>query len=173
MRLAFSGAHRTGKTTLIEAVAALRAGYEVVEEPYRLLEEEGYEFADPPSQEDFEAQLRRSIEAVAAAPAWALFDRCPLDLVAYLRALDPDYDASGWLPELREAMASIDRVVVLSIETPDRIAIPSSEDRHLRLAVDELIRTLVLDDAYGLDVVAVEVQGSLDERIRQVMRALR
>lgn len=173
MRVAFSGTHRTGKTTLIEAVVGLRAGYDVIEEPYRLLEEEGYEFADPPSLADFEHQLRRSIESLAGAPAKALLDRCPLDLVAYLRALDEDYDVEDWLPDIREAMESLDLVVVLSIEAPDRIPLPSYEDRRLRRDVDELLRALVLDDLYGLGVASVEVHGSLDERVRQVMRALR
>ncbi|MGE0868338.1 MAG: hypothetical protein AB7P03_07245 [Kofleriaceae bacterium] len=38
MRVAFSGAHRTGKTTLIESVSGLVSGYEVLDEPYRLLD---------------------------------------------------------------------------------------------------------------------------------------
>ena len=49
MRVAFSGTHRTGKTTLIKAVHSRVSRYDFVEEPYRLLEEEGYEFSDPPS----------------------------------------------------------------------------------------------------------------------------
>lgn len=173
MRVAFSGAHRTGKTTLLEAVAGLRPGYAVIDEPYRLLEEEGYELADPPSVEDFEQQLRRSFTAISEAPVRALFDRCPLDLIAYLRALDSDYDARDWLPDLREAMETIDLVVVVSIEAPDRVPLPAHEDRRLRRDVDELIGALVLDDEYGLGAASLAVHGSLDERTRQVLRALR
>ena len=58
MRVAFSGTHRTGKTTLVEAVSNLMPTYEVVDEPYRVLEESGYELSDPPSVEDYEQQLR-------------------------------------------------------------------------------------------------------------------
>ena len=37
MRVAFAGAHRVGKTTLVEAVAARLRGYVAHEEPYRIL----------------------------------------------------------------------------------------------------------------------------------------
>src|SRR5215471_6706048 len=96
MRIAISGAHRTGKTTLVAALSELLPAYEVVDEPYRVLEEYGHEFSDPPSVEDFEQQLRTSIELVSAAPADALLDRCPLDFIAYLQAIDDDFDIDDW-----------------------------------------------------------------------------
>ena len=39
MRIAFSGAHRTGKSTLLAGVAERLPGYATVDEPYRLLDE--------------------------------------------------------------------------------------------------------------------------------------
>ena len=54
MRIAFSGAHFTGKTSLIEALSKKFKSYEVFEEPYYVMEEDGYEFSDPPSVDDFE-----------------------------------------------------------------------------------------------------------------------
>ena len=59
MRIAISGSHRVGKTTLAEALAAELPGYELVPEPYYLLEEDGHVFAAMPSIEDFELQLAR------------------------------------------------------------------------------------------------------------------
>ncbi len=173
MRVAFSGAHRTGKTTLIEAISGLLPGYDVVEEPYRLLEDEGYEFSDPPFVEDFERQLRKSIETIAAAPADALIDRCPLDFVAYLRAVDDDFDIEPWLDDIRGSIELLDLIVVVAIETPDRVPLPAHEDRRLRLRVDQQLRPLALDDPHGFEAVTVEVSGVLEERIRQVMRAMK
>ena len=43
-------------------------------------------------------------------------------------------------------MESLDLIVVVSIEAPDRIRVPAHEDKRLRLAVDAQIRTLVLED---------------------------
>ena len=69
----------------------------MIEEPYRLLEDEGHEFSDPPTVEDFEVQLRRSIDAIEAARRDAFIDRCPLDFVAYLRAMNQDVDVEDWI----------------------------------------------------------------------------
>lgn len=170
MRVAFSGSHRTGKTSLIEAVAASLPGYRVVDEPYALLEDDGYEFSDPPTVEDFERQLAQSVESIADAPANALLDRCPLDFVAYLQAIDDD--ATPELDELRDSLALLDLVVIVPIEEPDRIAVPAHEDRRLRRRMDERLRALVLDDSHALDLTTVEVTGSIDDRVRQVRRAM-
>jgi predicted ATPase len=171
VRVAFSGAHRTGKTTLVAAIAELVPMYEVIDEPYRVLEEAGHEFSDPPSVEDFEEQLRTSIELLGDAPADALFDRCPLDFIAYLQALDEDVDE--WIDDVRDAMAQLDLVVVVPIETPDRIAVPAHEDRRLRRRVDEHLQRLALDDPFGFELATLEVSGSLAERVEQVSRAMR
>lgn len=172
MRVAFSGAHRTGKTTLVAALADRLPAYKAFDEPYRVLEEAGHEFSDPPSVEDYEQQLRTSLELVGAAPANALLDRCPLDLVPYLQAIADDFEIDDWLDDVRDAIARIDLIVVVPIETPDRIAVPEHEDRRLRRRVDERVQRLVLDDPFGFGTETLEVSGSLDERIRQVIRAM-
>jgi predicted dehydrogenase len=70
MRVGISGAHGTGKTTLAEALCARLPGHVVADEPYYLLEEEGYEFGFPPSPEDYRALLARSVlDTVLAALA--------------------------------------------------------------------------------------------------------
>src|SRR5215510_1349973 len=83
MRIAVSGSHRTGKTTLIEEVSNQLPDYTRVEEPYFLLEEEGFVFAAPPALEDYEAQLERSFECMKMPGRDILFDRCPADFIAY------------------------------------------------------------------------------------------
>jgi hypothetical protein len=57
MRVGISGTHGTGKTTLAEALRAGLPGHVTADEPYYLLEEEGYEFGFPPSPEDYRALL--------------------------------------------------------------------------------------------------------------------
>jgi len=75
MRVAFSGSHRVGKSSLIERVAEKLPSYTVIGEPYHVLEEDGYEHADPPSREDFEAQLERSLDLLEVHAPNVLFDR--------------------------------------------------------------------------------------------------
>src|SRR5262245_22791591 len=164
VRVAFAGAHRTGKTTLIEAVHARLPAYDVIEEPYRLLEDDGYELSDPPTPDDFERQLRRSIATIDESGRNTLFDRCPMDFVAYLQAIEADFDVDE---EVRASMEALDLIVLVPIESPDRIAVAAHEDRRLRRRVDDLLRTL-LD---GTDLV--EVEGTVDERVAQVMTAMK
>lgn len=173
MRVAFAGTHRTGKTTLIEAVSSLLPRYAVFDEPYRALEEEGYELSDPPVVEDYERQLRSSIDTISRASAEALFDRCPLDFIAYLQAVDDELDVSEHVDEMRASMEALDLIVVLSIEDPERILIPAHEDRRFRRRVDERMRMLFLDDPHGFGTPTVEVTGAFDDRVRQVMRAMK
>jgi hypothetical protein len=169
VRVAFSGSHRVGKTTLIEEVAKQLPAYTVIDEPYRVLEEAGYEASDPPSVEDFEHQLRTSIELVGESPANALFDRCPLDLVAYLEAIGGDVD----IDEIRDAMTALDLIVVVPIEIPDRITVAAHEDAGLRRRVDERLQHLVLEDPYGFEIATLEVRGNIATRGAQVAEALR
>lgn len=166
MRVAFAGTHRVGKTTLVEAVAERLPGYVAFDEPYRMLEDEGYELSDPPTVEDFERQLHQSIAMISDAPANALFDRCPLDFVAYAQAIDDDIDLDDWIDAAREGMETLDLVIVVPIEHPDRIVVGAHEDKLLRTAVDERLQALLTD------VETIEVSGSVDQRVQQVLAAL-
>ena len=90
MRIGVSGAHGVGKTTLVEALCDHLAGHSPVEEPYLLLEEEGYAFAHPPVVEDYWVQFGRSVQLLRSPSERAVFDRTPLDFLAYLLALGAD-----------------------------------------------------------------------------------
>src|SRR5690349_14343307 len=106
MRIAIAGSHRTGKSTLLAALAELLPAYKVVDEPYHLMEEDGHEFSHPPSLEDLVAQLERSLAEVSGAGSDVLFDRCPLDLLAYILCHEEgkSFDLDEWLPEIEEAV---------------------------------------------------------------------
>jgi predicted ATPase len=174
MRIAVSGAHRTGKTTLVEELARALPSYAAVEEPYHQLEEEGHEFAEMPSLEDFEVQLERSIECLVDGDENTIFDRCPADLLAYLLTHeDADgFDAGRWLPRVRQAMQRLDLIVFVPVEHPDRIVISDAMERRLRRSVDEELRDIVLGDRWEFGVETVEVTGPAQLRVRQVLGKL-
>jgi hypothetical protein len=169
VRIAVSGAHRTGKTTLIEELEPLLPGHEAVEEPYQLLEEEGHEFAEMPSLEDFELQLERSIQCLSEDDGDRIFDRCPADLLAYLLTHHDrqDFDLERWLPPARTAIERLDLVVYVPIEEPDRIVLPVAE-RALRRRVDEQLREILLEDRWSFGVQVLEVTGAPRARARAV-----
>jgi len=174
MRIAISGTHLVGKTTLAEALAEALPGHELVSEPYYLLEEDGHEFAEMPSLEDFELQLDRSIGCVQESGTDAVFDRCPLDILGYL-ITHRDADAfrlEDWMPRVREAMAKLDLIVFVPIEDPDRVAVPRSQAR-LRSDVDMVLTDLIVDDAYGLGIDVITVAGTPAARLRVVTARLR
>lgn len=164
MRIAISGAHRVGKSTLVEALGEALPTYATIPEPYELLEEDGYESATPPTVEDFEAQLERSLEVLAEDDARVIFDRCPADLVAYLLSHADSFDLDDWLERVRDAMQTLDLVVFVPIEA----RVKQASD-GLRDTVDEKLRELLLDDSLGFGVEVLEVHGDVDARVRQVL----
>lgn len=175
MRIAVSGAHRTGKTTLVEELCRVLPAYTAVDEPYHLLEEEGHEFAEMPCLEDFELQLARSIESLVEDEEDRIFDRCPADLLAYLitHRDSGGFDVERWLPRVRRAMERLDFIVFVPIEEPDRVTVSAADHAALRRVVDEEIREIVLEDRWEFGVETLEVTGALRERVRQVLARIR
>ena len=173
MRIAISGTHHSGKSTLVEELAAVLPGYLTVEEPYYLLVEEGHEFAEMPSVEDFELQLERSLECLSDNEPDVIFDRCPFDMLGYLLALAEDFHLEKWLPRVQAAIDTLDLIVFLPVEARDRIALSSSEDASFRLDVDHKLKEILLDDSLDLEMEVLEVTGSLQERVRRVLSHVR
>jgi predicted ATPase len=175
MRIAFSGSHRTGKSSLLEALSERLPGYVTFDEPYHAMAEAGYEFNHPPAIEDFEAQLEHSVESLGGSERDALFDRCPLDFLAYLAVHEDaeDFDLDAWLARVRDAVETLDLVVFVPIEARDRIRVsPSDDEGETRTTVDEKLRELLLEDALELRLTVLEVEGSVEQRVRTVMAAL-
>lgn len=174
MRIAISGSHRVGKTTLAEALADALPEHDFIPEPYYQLEEDGYEFEEFPSVEDFERQLERSIRNIGDSGGNVIFDRCPLDILGYLLT-HPSVDAfeiGDWMPRVRAAVAKLDLIVFVPIEDPDRVAVPRAE-APLRASVDEVLREIVEDDSYELAMDVITVEGSAAARLRQVVERVR
>jgi len=170
MRVAFAGSHRVGKSSLIEQLGELLPRYAIVDEPYNSLEEEGYEHADPPSLQDFEAQLERSLVELDRDEPNVLFDRCPADVLAYLLAHEDadSIDIDDWLERTREAMQSLDLVVFVPIEEPDRLPVASHEDRAYRHKIDGKVHELLVEDALDIAVDVLTVRGAVRARVEQV-----
>lgn len=175
MRIAFAGTHRAGKSTLLERVAEALHDHVTVDEPYYLLEEDGYEASSDPSLEDFEAQLERSLEVVEDGEADVLFDRSPADILGYLTTHEDSgaFDEQDWMQHVREGMQSLDLVVFVPIEEPDRIALPAHENAELRLAVHEKLHELIVERSIGFDTEVLVVSGGLEARAKQVLSRVR
>jgi hypothetical protein len=174
MKIAVSGSHNTGKTTLVEALADLPPTFAVFEEPYYQLVEEGHVFAEMPSLEDFELQLERSIETLGTQKRDCIFDRCPYDILAYLLTHDESaaFEIEGWLPLVEDAVRMLDVIVFVPIEDPDRMEDPESDHADLRRRVDGELAQMILEDRWNFGVLVVEVTGSAEERLQRIQEAV-
>ena len=176
MRVGISGTHGTGKTTLAQELCARLPGHLTADEPYYLLEEEGYEFAFPPSLEDYRALLARSVRSLGSPPLLprVIFDRTPLDYLAYIAATGADPCDEADAATLRPALASLDLLVITSITPETEQALPTAELPGLRAQMNDALLELVYDDpltAWG-DVPVLELSGPLDRRQDAVLAAL-
>lgn len=170
MRIAVSGSHRVGKSTLVAALADALPRHVVVDEPYVQLADDGHDFAAYPSVEDFESQLARSLADLRDVAGDAIFDRSPVDFVAYF-AVHEDGGAfrlGDWTTRIRRAVRTLDLVVFVGVEQPDRVPV-AADERALRAAVDERMRDLLLDDELDLRVPVLAVRGDVEQRAAQVV----
>ena len=174
MRISISGSHRVGKTTMAEALAETLSGYELIPEPYHLLEEDGYEFSEMPSIEDFQAQLERSLQSVETSGPNVIFDRCAFDFLGYLLTHQDvgAFRPETWMSRLRESVAKLDLIVFVPIEEPDRIVVPRSESR-LRAEVDAVLRDILFENSHRFEIEIMQVAGTPTARLQQVMMQLR
>lgn len=175
MRIVVSGTHASGKSTLIGDFSAAHPEFEVLSDPYELLDEAG----DEPDAGVFLAQLgisaRRLTEFEPGAKVVA--ERGPLDFLAYLTALDELGRASrpGGHPARAidlavAAMAHVDLLVILPLGGDIRV--PEDEDPELRDAMDSALLELSDDPDLLGDAQVIEVAGDPTTRLAQVEAAI-
>jgi hypothetical protein len=175
MRVGISGTHGTGKTTLAGALCARMPGHVTADEPYYLLEEEGYEFGFPPSLEDYRALLARSVQSLSSPPlAGIVFDRTPLDYLAYMTAIGADPAEEADAAALQPAFASLDLLVITLITPETERVLPAAEMTGLRSRMNDALAELVHADPLEAweDVPVLELDGPLDGRLGAVLAAL-
>jgi hypothetical protein len=176
MRVGISGTHGTGKTTLAQALCARLPGHEAADEPYYLLEEQGYEFGFPPSLEDYRALLAcsvRTLTSLTVLPG-VVFDRTPLDYLAYMAATGAEPTTEAGAAPLRPAFASLDLLVITPITPETEQILPAAEMPGLRLEMNDALLDLVYDDPLNAwrDIPVLELGGPLDGRLHAVLAAL-
>jgi AAA domain len=176
MRVGISGTHGTGKTTLAQALCAHLPGHVAADEPYYLLEAEGYEFGFPPSPEDYRALLARSVRSMSSPPLRpaVVFDRTPLDYLAYMAATGADLPGEAGGAALRPAFASLDLLVITLITPETEQVLPAAELPRLRAEMNDSLLELVYDDPLDAweDIPVLELSGPLDGRLNAVLVAL-
>ncbi len=150
-------------------------------EPYWLLDQRGTPFANGATTSDLEYQLVESCKLILAHTGErdVIFDRCPLDFLAYLDIVSAS-EGFEWLPGGRQlanvskALASLDVVVFVPLVSPDEISV-RIERPKLRSRVDRRLKTMLREDDLGLlqdGPRILEVSGSRTQRVQSMATIL-
>ena len=172
MRVAISGTHGVGKSTLIDEFLQKHPEFVHEPEPYTVLVEDwGEEFSAEPCVEDFRRQLDFNIERLNqhAPNENVIYERCPVDFLAYIHALDPQ-TAETFLESVSNAMQHLDLIVYLPLETT------TDDFPKLQQAVDRKLSSILRDDELGImsstNASIVEAEGSTAQRLRVLEQLL-
>lgn len=168
MKIAVTGAHRVGKTTLVEKLLEVLPEYAGKAEAYYELEETGFVFSEIPVTEDYIMLLEHSIEQITASEDNVIFDRCSVDLLAYIQVINEfkNFNIQSLYQRVKDAMNEIDLLVFVPIEKPDLIGCPESELPKLRQKVNGILSDWIRD----FNTNAIEVSGSQSARRDQIIK---
>lgn len=194
MRIAVSGSHSLGKSTVVNDWVARHPHVIREEEPYRALGLHGpYEilFRDESTRLHNGIQLYYNISRVHryASPAdEVIFDRAPVDYLAYSQ-----YTADTGCTDIDDAfVASMVPAAAESLDHLDILAfVPKSEvwpvemeadgirpvDHDYRDAVDAIFKQIYRDGRYGVmrgpnRPRVIELVGSREQRLEQLQQAI-
>jgi hypothetical protein len=155
IRIAVSGTHFMGKSTLIADFIKNHPDYKFEIEPYYKLQDEGVmELSLEPSLDSFKEQIDYSIRQLNeyANEPNIIFDRCPVDFIAYAMYIADqesidinDSEISERFFDVKAALKNIDLIVFLPI-TEEHLIKYSEENPAYRKAVDECFKKIYRDD---------------------------
>lgn len=174
MRIAVSGTHASGKSTLISDFVGTHPEYAALPDPFELIDESD----DAPNRQSFLTQLQASAERLSGdeSPPDYIAERCPLDFLAYLAALElldgqilRDDVAARAEAISAAALCQLDVLVILPLNSADAIWVPEEENRPLREAMNEALLELSDDpDRVGDRPRVVELTGNRERRLAQL-----
>ena len=194
MRIAISGSHSLGKSTVVNDWVAKHPGFTREEEPYRALSLHGpYEilFRDQSTKLHNGIQLYYNISRVhryCASSDDVIFDRAPVDYIAYSQ-----YTANKGSTDINDAfVASMIPAVRESLDRLDILAfVPKSQewpvemqadgirpiDHEYRDEVDTIFKQIYREGRFGVmpqnnPPHFVELFGARQQRLDQLQKAI-
>ncbi|UYN97742.1 MAG: AAA family ATPase [Enhydrobacter sp.] len=191
MRIAVSGTHSVGKSTLVADIHKSIGKFVHEEEPYRALRDlYPIKFGKESTRYCNGIQCFYNISRVQqyrSARDHVIFDRCPIDYIAYSiytahhKQTDLDMAFVQSLVEpVRESLAFLDAVVFVPVTQKHPIHLEDDGirlvDKEYRWEVDRHFKRIYRDGLYDLfgskGPRLVEVTGSREERIDQLRSLL-
>ena len=159
MKIAVSGSHCTGKSTLIAAFCARSPGYAHEPEAYELLADEITLL--PGEGPDLDGLLRLIQHTIAVIESYprgvsVVFERSPIDYLAHaaasesMAATERDDFLDRYIPTVRTAIRHLDLIVLLPVSSAGPIQARPGEDVAFRERVDAALRGALVDDDHDL-----------------------
>ena len=184
MRVAVSGSHSTGKSTLIAAFAAKRPQYVYEPEAYEVLADDiALTSSEGPDSEGLAALLEYTASVLAnhQRGATVIFERSPVDYLAYaaasrsMAASECAEFMRAYVPMVRDSIRNLDMIVLLPVSGKGPIASRPGENERFRERVDDELRRALIDDDYDLFVdgdapVVLELSPFPDQQLAELMR---
>jgi hypothetical protein len=184
MRIAVSGTHCCGKSTLVAEFLARHSEFLHEPEPYVALQEyHGEIFAAEPSVDDYFRQLEFNAERLKQYKTGdrVIYERSPADFLAYVLALyelQREKQACWFVQKSLEiasgAVELLDLIVFLPLEDDEEII--DSEDNELRSAVNSRLVGILCDGEFDLfqnnRPCVLEARGSTARRLSIIEAAI-
>jgi hypothetical protein len=155
MRVAVSGSHSTGKSTLIAAFIARRPGYTYEPEAFETLADDMDLISSGPTLEALQSLVHYTAAELARHPSGArvIHERSPVDYLAYAAVSREGRSKSeaaaffaACLPVVRRAVRDLDLIVLLPASATGPIRARPGENGRLRRRVDRRLRRSLIDN---------------------------
>ncbi len=184
MRVAVSGSHSVGKSTLIAAFLSRHPEYAHEPEAFEVLGDDiDITEAGVPTPDGLRSLLEYTVSAVQAhAPqSRVLFERSAVDYLAYAAASrsawgphEPQEFLDAHTPIVKASIRHLDLVAYLPV-IPVGVGARRDEDGRFRERVDLWLRRILLDDAYELFAEepapsVVELPDTPDRQLAELSR---
>jgi AAA domain len=160
MRLAVSGSHSTGKSSLIAAFVKRRPQYVYEPEAFETLADDiDLTSSEGPTAEGLQSLLEYTAATVAlhGPGACIIHERSPVDYLAYAAASRGTWSRAAMagffganLPVVRASLRYLDMIAFLPVSLRGPIGASAGGDMRFRKRVDERMRRALLDDEYDL-----------------------
>ena len=176
MRIAVSGSHASGKSTLIDAFLARHPEFAHEPEPYVQMDALGEVFGEEPTEDDFRRQLDFCLATLAkySPNDNVIFDRSPIDFLAYIVAIrgQPPDDFDDLVDKVAAALPNLDLIAFLPLDG----TIDAGEEAELREDVDEELYAFILDDELELfeagTPLVIQLHGGVEARYDAIRAVL-
>lgn len=184
MRVAVSGSHSTGKSTLIASFVAKYPQYIYEPEAYEVLADDiALSSSEGPNSEGLAALLKYTISVLAnhQRGASVIFERSPVDYLAYAAATRSMAGSErmdflhSHIPAVRTSVRNLDLIVLLPVSSDGYIDSRPGENEPFRNRVDDELRMALIDDDYdlfeGRDApLVLELPPSPDRQLMELVR---